>query len=110
MVLHHKQGSEEGLGLHLSGGFPPITVTYITPGGQAELAGIKVGEVILEVNGLNCRRKVDISRLMELKMLVQQTRLEGEQTKQEHIIDVSELASAYMQLWDVLSIHTRCLE
>lgn len=86
VVLEHKKGSEDGFGVHLSGGLPPVTVTYVKPGGQAEKAGVEVGDVILDVNGLNCRKKVDITQVMELKMLVQQQHLGGGNT--EHI-DVS---------------------
>lgn len=86
MVLKQKKSSEDGFGLHLSGGLPPVTVTYVKPGGQAEKAGVAVGDVILDVNGLNCKKKVEITRLMELKMLIQQQDLAGDNT--EHI-DVS---------------------
>lgn len=73
MVLQYREDSKDGLGLHLSGGLPPVTVKYIKRGGQADLSGIRVGDTILEVNGINCRKKVEISQLMALKILVQQT-------------------------------------
>lgn len=87
VLLHCRKDSEEGLGLHLSGGLPPVTVTYVKPGGNAEQAGLGVGDTILEVNGLNCKKKVDISQLMALKMLVQQP-LAADQD-----IDVSEISN-----------------
>lgn len=93
MVLQHQEDAEDGFGLHLSGGLPPVTVTYVKPGSQAEEVGLRLGDVILEVNGLNCRKKVDITRLMELKMLVQQSPAERH-SEQEHI-DVSWLEVRY---------------
>ncbi len=88
MVLKHKEGSEDGFGIHLSGGLPPVTITYVEPRGEADLQGVKVGDVVLDVNGLNCRKKVDITQLMQLKMLVQQTPAKKTTTKQDHL-DVS---------------------
>lgn len=84
MILHHHEGDSEGFGLHLSGGLPPITVTYVKPGGEAGEAGVRVGDIILDVNGLNCRKKVEIAKLMELKMMVQQTSRK-ESVGKEHI-------------------------
>lgn len=80
-MLHHR---EEGLGIYLSGGIPPVTVTYVQQGGIAESAGIRRGDTILDINGLNCRKRVDVSRLMELKVLVQQVS-GGRDVSQDHI-------------------------
>ncbi len=53
-----------------------MTVTYVKPGSQAERERIRVGDVILELNGMNCRKKVDISQLLELKISIQADRQE----------------------------------
>jgi C-terminal processing protease CtpA/Prc len=63
--------SADGLGFQLSGNVPPVTVVHVKPGGQAKLAGIKVGDVILEVNGINCRKRVEATQLTDLKLLGQ---------------------------------------
>ena len=76
MIL--QQGEEaDGLGLHLSGGVPPVSVVYVSPGGQAEQAGVKIGDIVLEVNGLNCQKKVEIAKLKKMKMIVQELPMEN---------------------------------
>ena len=42
-------------------------------GSEAMLAGIKVGDIIVEVNGRDCRslEALELSQLMELKSLIQ---------------------------------------
>ena len=67
---------------------PPVTVTYVEPRSEADRQGVKAGDVVLDVNGLNCRKKVDMAQLLQLKMLVQQTPAEKMRAKQEQI-DVS---------------------
>ena len=71
VILEHREDIDN-LGLHLSGGLPPVTVTHIEPGGQSEKAGIKVGDILLNVNGLNCQEKVGIAQLMHLKLILKQ--------------------------------------
>ena len=83
LVLHHR---EEGLGISLSGGNPPVTVTHVLTGGIAESAGVQVGDIVLDINGLNCRKKVDVSRLVELKVPIQQ--FPGEKDDSQDFIDV----------------------
>ena len=63
----------DGFGVHLSAGLPPIKVTYVKTGGMAELAGVEVGDAVMEVNGQSCTEGVEISKIMELKMLLQHT-------------------------------------
>ncbi len=75
-----------------------MTVTYVKPGSKAEQAGLGVGDTILEVNGLNCKKKVDISQLMALKMLVQQP-LAADQD-----IDVSEIINIYLIAQNIVFI------
>lgn len=67
---------------------PPVTITYVEPRSEADQQGVKVGDIVLDVNGLNCRKKVDMAQLMQLKMLVQQTPAAKITAKQEQI-DVS---------------------
>lgn len=50
----------------------------IVSGGEAELAGVQVGDKVLEVNGQDCSKGMDVTKLMELKMLVQQVMVKGE--------------------------------
>ncbi len=54
-------------------------------GSEAESARIIVGDFVTEVNGHDCRKGVGISRVMELKTLIQQTSIEQE----ESTVDVS---------------------
>ncbi len=49
-------------------------------GSEAESARIVVGDIVTEVNGHDCRKGVGISRIMELKTLIQQTSVEQEET------------------------------
>ncbi len=44
-----------------------------------------MGDFVTEVNGHDCRKAVGISRIMELKTLIQQTSIEQEETT----VDVS---------------------
>lgn len=69
--MQYRKESADGLGLHLSGGIPPVTVTGLKKGGPAEVAGIGVGDVILEVNVINC--EVETSQLVALKLLHEHT-------------------------------------
>lgn len=49
---------------------------FLLPGGDAEAAGVCIGDVVLEVNGQNCREGVaGISVVMGLKMLIQQVKV-----------------------------------
>lgn len=91
VVLQHREDMDS-LGLHLSGGLPPVTITYLEPGGQAEKAGVKVGDVLLDVNGLNCRKKVEIAQLMRFKIMIQEPPKEN-MDKQEQA-DVSQINNA----------------
>ena len=98
VTLWRKPG---GFGVHLSGGLPPIVVTYVEPGvyiqlcgfgsllsfhslavlplpptgGEGEAAGVCVGDVVLKVNGQDCREGVaGVATVMALKMLIQQVK------------------------------------
>lgn len=98
VTLRHRT---DGYGIHLSGGLPPISVTYVQPGtvivvvinqsdielpgSEAESARIMMGDIVTEVNGQDCRKGVEISQIMELKTLIQQTSVKQEEPN----IDVS---------------------
>lgn len=100
-MLHHR---EEGLGLSLSGGHPPVTVIHVLTGGIAESAGVSVGDTILDINGLNCRKKVDISRLMELKVI---QRSMGRKDASHDYIDVRiEYRKHQLLVTPIANIHT----
>ena len=85
--------TSEGLGIRLSNGQPPIYVTQVEPGiiitiytlivllvsldcgaigSGAMLAGIQIGDTIVEINGKNCREleSTEVSRLLQLKSLI----------------------------------------
>ena len=43
-------------------------------GGQAEDAGVKIGDILLSVNGVDCfNPNLSISQLMEIKAMINQT-------------------------------------
>jgi membrane-associated protease RseP (regulator of RpoE activity) len=81
--------NSKGLGIHLSVGPPPVSITLVEPStsfithslidfyiiidSEAMAAGIKVGDVIQEVNGKDCQSMaaLELSDLMELKSLIQ---------------------------------------
>ena len=46
-------------------------------GGEAEAAGVMVGDEVIEVNGENCESQSGLTstKVMELKMLIQQTEI-----------------------------------
>lgn len=46
--------------------------TY-TAGGEAEAAGVKVGDKVLEVNGEDCEKLRDPTKIVALKLMIQQT-------------------------------------
>ncbi len=62
-----------------------VVLTLTFSGSEAESARIIVGDFVTEVNGHDCRKGVGISRVMELKTLIQQTSIE----KEESTVDVS---------------------
>lgn len=93
VVLQYRAGSKDGLGLLLSGGLAPVTVTRVKPGGQAELAGIGIGDTILEVDGINCRKKLEASQFAALKALVQRSSPAGDRAA-ERDLEVSKTATA----------------
>lgn len=39
------------------------------------MAGVDVGDVVLEVNGEDCHGKVEIAKVMELKALIQEVKI-----------------------------------
>lgn len=92
MILQYREGSRDGLGFLLSGGSPPVMVTRVKPGGQADLAGIGVRDTILEIAGINCRKKLDASQLAALKVLVQRSPPAGGRAAQQDP-DVSVIAT-----------------
>jgi len=51
----------------------PSYVLLSSIGSEAESARIMVGDIVTEVNGHDCRKGVGISRIMELKSLIQQS-------------------------------------
>jgi len=73
-VVLQRSSGEDSFGFHLSGGQPPITITYVKPGSIAERKGIKKGDVLLDLNGINCRTRVEIAQLMKMKFMFQQQR------------------------------------
>uniref|UniRef100_A0A7N4NNH9 NHERF family PDZ scaffold protein 4 n=1 Tax=Sarcophilus harrisii TaxID=9305 RepID=A0A7N4NNH9_SARHA len=54
-----RPGANGGYGFRLSCGAdkPEITISQVTPGGSASQAGLHMGDVILEVNGISVRRE-----------------------------------------------------
>ena len=53
----------------------------LPPGGEAEAAGVCIGDVVLEVNGQDCREGVaGVSVVMGLKMLIQQVKVSSKKT------------------------------
>ncbi len=54
--------------------------TSLHTGSEAESARIVVGDIVTEVNKHDCRKGVGISRIMELKTLIQQASFEQEDT------------------------------
>ena len=71
-VVLQRSPEHDSFGFHLSGGQPPITITYVKPGSLAGQKGVKAGDVLLDLNGINCRKRVDISQLMKMKSMFQQ--------------------------------------
>eukprot|EP00731_Ephydatia_muelleri_P031045 Em0022g559a len=66
--------NRRGLGMLYSAGLPPITVIFVERGGQAEDAGVKIGDILLSVNGVDCfNPNLSISQLMEIKAMINQT-------------------------------------
>ena len=43
------------------------------PGGDAEAAGVSVGDQVVEVNGEECETVRDATKIVALKLMIQQT-------------------------------------
>lgn len=55
-----------------------LAVSPLPPtGSDGEAAGVCVGDVVLEVNGQDCREGVAVATVMALKMLIQQVKHSG---------------------------------
>ena len=97
-VVLQRSSGEDSFGFHLSGGQPPITITYVKPGSIADKKGIKTGNVLLDLNGINCRKRVEISQLMKMKFMFQQQRrpsTEDQVRRHKHTIFIAKKNSNY---------------
>ena len=78
----------------------------VPTGREAELAGVKVGDVVVEVNGRDCRNEIEIPQIMELKMLIQRVKVRGRDGPGEE--GVSDAASSGVVESIVSSMDCQC--
>ncbi|XP_004712885.1 Na(+)/H(+) exchange regulatory cofactor NHE-RF4 isoform X1 [Echinops telfairi] len=67
--LYPQPGGGYGLRISWVASGPSVFISQVTPGGSAALAGLRVGDVILEVNGLPVGGESDLGRLQQLPEL-----------------------------------------